>query len=465
MANNIVQHRRGTTADWLELDLVPYEGELVIEECDDGTCKCKIGNGSSKFSELSYLSDPLNAAALDLLTKQHQTDITSIADKLAKLKDELRTDLKSLESNTETKINALFVDELRLSLDTLVSDLEQLENTVETINSTSVDKLNKLEEDLSELHSIVLELPVDSSINENIERASQEILEDVDERIQTEKANYETKASEIHASIEKDLIELRNDLTELRSTFSVQFIELQDNLSTLIDTKLNNSIPVLDSRIDTLEADLEAQEASLLLKIQEIYSKINKNYGAQITSLQELLEQLDKETETAIFELSEGLEDLAHSVSKRFDSFKAEVHEVQGLCEDSLSKLAQVRTENELWHLALNNTISNLNNCVEDLNTKYEGLSQDNAEIKAQLKHMPTNSDLDKVRSRLEEHLLNHEGIGILADITSEDIYKWRTFSSAFSESSKKTLYVSDNDELCAGIDLLESVVLDCGTA
>ena len=31
MAYNIVKHRRGTTREWLEVDLIPEEGELVIE--------------------------------------------------------------------------------------------------------------------------------------------------------------------------------------------------------------------------------------------------------------------------------------------------------------------------------------------------------------------------------------------------------------------------------------------------
>ena len=465
MANNIVQHRRGTTEEWKKLDLVPFEGELVIEECADGTCKCKIGNGISKFSELAYLSDPLNAKAIDLLTEQHQEDIISIVDKLTTLKDDLKTDLKCLETNTETRINALFVDKLRLDVNTLVSNVEQLENTVEAAKIVSTDKFKKLEEDLVELHNIVLELPVDSSINESIESASQSILTQVDEKIKTEKENYQTAATKIHAKIESDLIDLRNDLTALRSTFSVQLVEFQDNLSTLLDTKLNNTIPALDARIDALEVGLDEQETRLLSKIQEIYLKIDKNYGAQIANLQELLTQLDKETETSIFEISEGLKDLDHSVSKRFNTFKADIHEVHNICEDALSKLAQVRTENELWHIALNGSIRSINDCMETLNTNHDALVQDITEIKAKLELLPTNSELGSLQDRLEEHILNHESIGILTDITAEDIYNWRSFSSAFSESAKKALYVSDTAELCVGIDSLESVVLDCGTA
>ena len=465
MANNIVQHRRGTTEEWKNLDLVPSEGELVIEECADGTCKCKIGNGISKFSELAYLSDPLNARAIDLLTEQHQEDIISIVDKLTTLKNDLKTDLKCLETNTETRINALFVDELRLNVNTLVSNVEQLENIVEEAKIASTDKFTKLEEDLTELHSIVLELPVDSAINESLDRTSKEILEAVDERIQEEKTNYETIVNNAHAKLEKNLVEFYNDLTELRSTFSVQLIELQDNLTVLMDTKLNNSIPALDARLDALEVDLTEQELRLLSKIQDTYSKIAKNYSTRISDIQKSLEQLEKDTKDAISGVYEGLEDLAHSVSKHFSATKESISGVQRLSEDALAQLTQLRTDNELWHLAINGSINTIEKHLAALDSDCDKMVRDIIDIQAELKHMPTNSDLNSVLEKLESHLANHESIGLLLDITETDINDWRRASKAFLERFKNLLYVSDNAELCAGVDLVDSVVLDCGTA
>jgi hypothetical protein len=418
MANNIVQHRRGTTEEWKKLDLVPSEGELVIEECIDGTCKCKIGNGISKFSELAYLSDPLNTRAIELLAKQHQEDTTSIADKLAKLKDELKTDLKCLESNTETKINSLFIDALRLDLDNLISGVEQLENTVEAIKIAGMDKLHKLEKDLADLDNIVSELPVDSSINSSIEIASQSILIQVDEKIKTEKENYEAAANKVHTDIKNDLIDLHNTLIELRSSFSVQLVETQNNLSNSLDKKLNSTIPLLYSRVDNLEVSIEALESRLTNKIRETYSKINKEYGTQITNLQDMLIKLKQETNIALITWEENLEDLAHSVSKRFGIVEEDIYEVRNLYEDAMNKLAQVRSENNLLHLTLNKSIDDIN-----------------------------------------------DRISAIVNITEADVEAWREFSAVFLESSKKALYVSEDNELCAGIDILEAVVLDCGTA
>ena len=56
MAYKITQHRRGTLEEWRELNLVPAEGELIIVEFG-GYCKCKVGDGKSRFKDLKYIDD------------------------------------------------------------------------------------------------------------------------------------------------------------------------------------------------------------------------------------------------------------------------------------------------------------------------------------------------------------------------------------------------------------------------
>lgn len=411
MANNIVQHRRGTTADWLELDLVPYEGELVIEECTDGACRCKIGNGISKFSELSYLSDPSNFDALSLLTEQHQKDIGIINHNLASLKDKLITDLKLLELNTETKINVLFVDELRSKLATLISDVEQLGTTVGTIETDSADKFKKLEEDLTKLNNIVLRLPVDSSINTRIENASQSVLTQVDDKIRTEKRNYKAEADRIRAEIEKDIGELSTTLTTLRSSLSGQLTGIQDNLG-LLDTKFNNVILKLNFEKDTIEGNLDDLEGRLLFKIQDVYSKINEKYSSRITDLQKLSEELETKIEEVFALLPEDLKNFTHSVSCRFNTVEADILKLRELSESAMNKIAQIRSENNAWQLLFRDSIDDTS--IKELFSKHVSMEQDIAQLK---------------------------------------------------EKSEKFLYTAEDGKLYTGEDLVEAVVLDCGTA
>ena len=56
MAKFIVQHRRGTTEQWMNTDVVPRDGELIIEQTADGKYKLKIGDGENQFASLPYVT-------------------------------------------------------------------------------------------------------------------------------------------------------------------------------------------------------------------------------------------------------------------------------------------------------------------------------------------------------------------------------------------------------------------------
>lgn len=53
--NFITQHRRGTAEEWEASNIVPYEGEVVLENFPhDGSFKIKIGDGINTFANLPY---------------------------------------------------------------------------------------------------------------------------------------------------------------------------------------------------------------------------------------------------------------------------------------------------------------------------------------------------------------------------------------------------------------------------
>lgn len=57
MSRYIVQHRRGTVAQWQQKDtIIPQEGEIVIEiDYENSLHKLKIGDGIHTYAELAYL--------------------------------------------------------------------------------------------------------------------------------------------------------------------------------------------------------------------------------------------------------------------------------------------------------------------------------------------------------------------------------------------------------------------------
>lgn len=58
MAKLIVQHRRGTQAEWeSKPDIIPLEGELIIViDVEHKEHKLKIGDGQTKYSDLNFLT-------------------------------------------------------------------------------------------------------------------------------------------------------------------------------------------------------------------------------------------------------------------------------------------------------------------------------------------------------------------------------------------------------------------------
>lgn len=59
MPKMIIKHRRGTTDEWNNSSIIPAEGELVIEETNDGRQKFKFGNGYSLFKDLPYTDEKI----------------------------------------------------------------------------------------------------------------------------------------------------------------------------------------------------------------------------------------------------------------------------------------------------------------------------------------------------------------------------------------------------------------------
>ena len=72
MFNLILQHRRGTTEEWLSSTVVPKCGELLIEELHNAQPRLKIGDGVHLFADLVYIDENTVTELNNLLTRFNQ---------------------------------------------------------------------------------------------------------------------------------------------------------------------------------------------------------------------------------------------------------------------------------------------------------------------------------------------------------------------------------------------------------
>ena len=159
MPFSILQHRRGTTQEWQELDLIPKDGELVIEECLDGTRKCKIGNGKTRFSKLPYIADyaknellleinklenlitetqqdTLNKAQVEIdkldeaFGKRLSSNMKAILDKVIDFNENTLKEAKIFTQENQNRLTEQVYSDLDLKVSPIVLSLTQLETTI-----------------------------------------------------------------------------------------------------------------------------------------------------------------------------------------------------------------------------------------------------------------------------------------------------------------------------------------------
>ena len=75
---------------------MPEDGEIVIEECLDGTRRCKVGDGHSRFSKLSYVDEATQTRLLNELDTLRQTFSSQIKSTHESLSEQIKSTKQEL---------------------------------------------------------------------------------------------------------------------------------------------------------------------------------------------------------------------------------------------------------------------------------------------------------------------------------------------------------------------------------
>lgn len=328
MAYIITQHRRGTYDEWLELDLVPYDGELVIVEFDNNLCKCKIGDGETPFSGLPYITDWL----ADDLTNKIDALRTLTGDELASAKADIYAIIEELSNAVESRFNDLGasistrVDTISSDIENLKSDLEKVDGVVKTLVEPAVGELDaKYSEELSriaEQHAADM-----FALSASVDKKHAELDDKTEALIKSATTKIKTSVDNVKTSVAADcaykIIEtedrLRSSITAAEQALRQQSKTIS-KLQTDIDDIVTDITHVVDDKVADSESRINARIKETLDKIQQINDTISiklDDYEVASYSSKPATYSLRSTagSDTDISELVEQLEDLQYKVN------------------------------------------------------------------------------------------------------------------------------------------------------
>lgn len=459
MAYKIVAHRRGTTLEWESVDLlvdqltqkeieekrlIPDAGELVIEECQNGLRKCKIGDGTHKFSDLPYITDvstlEFDEKLADLQSQLSQDLVDNYAlldKKLTKADTELRTTISDFEASITEDFSGV-----NSRIETITQDIAGLEQSVINLVQPSIGSLDtkyskKLQEladqhseDVGALTSLVeaARLELTESFDTKLEQRTTEITETLDTLTESLSSDYNSKIEESKEYLQ-DLIDTANSQnTEAISDILESVSDVSKELSAEIDRKLTTSesstntvIAELRARINTISATVDLLKQSHSVSGGGSSSGGSSGSGSsssgngngfvgsvpddlviQLYELQYSIEQLETQDTT----LANNIQSIASEVSSITKSINS-VKKQQKVDYDAL--LEALSNLNTKLSQADVDIVSTMNNSLAKINAEIADLVDDDVTLFKNIYKVKDEvvSQITTVKSDLESSLEN----------------------------------------------------------
>lgn len=384
MAYKITQHRRGTTQEWLELDLVPYEGELVIEECEGNVRKCKIGDGKNPFSKLPYITDALAEeleSEIGDLREQTNSTLNTAVDmleqKIANSSTALSNTITTLDSDINKKVQVLSSDIEELSdkltdIDSIVHD--GIKSDVESLDARYSQTLTEI----TEQHAAdvaTLSADIETRANELTE-AFETSLEQTEAKIEANIAATKTSLAEDYATkIEAAEERLQDAINSSEQTVQQHTKDLGDIQESIVELQT-----AVDSKSTEIDEKVSASEERVTVSIEEVQEAINKiNFTLEQmqASKEEILPDFNINSPSAeeiLPVVVEQLEDLRYKVNMLERGVSTSTTDIQNInielarLATSLSNvLEQHKTSSDSFSKALSSLDSKLSKADSDI--------------------------------------------------------------------------------------------------
>lgn len=418
MAYSILKHRRGTTQEWLDIDLVPEEGELVIEECQDGLCRCKIGDGINKFSKLPYIDD---------YTKKQ------LINQLATIEVSLTRKLNDLNTSQQEKMQLL-----QQTIEQYVlSNNEILTNNFDT----------KLDDSLSE---------TSAEIFKTIEQLKKDIIGSTTKELAILSNNIsdtkETLSSELHQNVDslnKNIEIVDNNLKQVITQKSVELEQKLDESVVDLNTKINDAFLAADKKILSTKKELDMSLADNL-------STLNKQLSQKV-------EELSYNTKEDIIQLDTRLEDFGNKLSTELTKLELDIDKKVKVDKELLISDYSTKIEAVNNHLCklVEDSSDNSEELLEKTKIFLESLIASN-KVKHENNIKELAEELKSVDNTITEKLMQHiqQNIQDISDLLSKiKIVDQKTIDLDKSNASLiSTIFKIDNTVTSTINDILQEI-------
>ena len=369
----IVKHRRGTTKEWQEVDLIPEEGELVIEECLDGSWKCKIGTGYTKFSKLPYIDEQTRITLLQEIASTK----AELEDRLSTLKKDLSDNIVTVEHDLSENIdskyialsaeitdkNAATASEIKKNLDNVIKALRNDINELgESITSSSSQAQTDLATRIAE---------VAKDVSSTKEQFTSALVAEADLRSKDVEA-LEQRISNTASSLTHDIQKTSEDLSKRlfdhvdivtdKTTSNIENLEnsIQSGLEA-VDTKLANQAEVFNKEISKVEKKLDETTDAFSTQINTLSDKVDTKLATQLNAIEHTLAEVSAENTEQINATKEQLQ-----------------AEIESLSKEHQKDLASLRAETEA-------TVNDLGTQLDNLNVLFAELEKLEKAIEAEV--------------------------------------------------------------------------------
>ena len=466
MAYNILKHRRGTTQEWLEINLVPEDGELVIEERSDGSRKCKLGDGKTKFTYLPYLDDAVRSellAKLDSLTKQTDSKIaatrTTLTDRLVAFEESTAKSFSELADRMTQEIaqsSQQVADKAAANLNTNIEklktsinkDIKQLDTkTSSNLATAKAELLAKIEATGESLSGVTKET-IDNIVASNNEE-HQALDAKIEQTVAEERSKRAAQVSELSSDLKKVSAEVKTTKTALTNTFNTSLQKLDTKFSDSIAEETENrekavsaiedSLESLGDKLDAHESKNTATEAEIRKVIADDKRAINSKLTAETAERKAQFDYLASDIEEHKKDTEEDLATIA-SIVEAIDKAHTDAENllVSKLETEASDRNAQAKAISKKIDSLATVVTSEVKPAIQAVNTKIDSaVATISAKHSADIAELSGN--ISEATSSLEEQIDTVE--------QSTRAYIDKEVSAASDKTDRKLNTVSKNAE------------------